>query len=342
LRGLAALIAVVGVAACTDYQPVRMTGSETWLQARSQAAADAARVRAGTSLVQIDDAGNTRHVVMPGESVYLLAKKYDVRPSAIVDANRLKRPYRIYAGQVIAIPASAEIPTPRSTQIARAEGRVPSPLPAPRSPAKTAPAVDHEGHDLTVASLAPVSPPTARPADSVSAITAPSPAPPSPMPAWVPAPVSAVEQRDASEAKPPRLSGDGFLWPIKGQVISKFGEKPNGQRNDGINIAAPMGTAVLAAENGIVVYAGNQIAGFGNMLILRHAGGFITTYAHNERLSVTVGDRVRRGQVIAEVGATGAVGTAQLHFELREGTKPIDPISHLVSPQRVVASSGGD
>ena len=160
------------------------------------------------------------------------------------------------------------------------------------------------------------------------------------MPAPTAAPVSAETQREASEATPPALSGKGFLWPVSGRLVGRFGEKPNGQRNDGINIAAPAGTPVRASESGIVVYAGNQIAGFGNMLILRHAGGFITTYAHNQRLEVGVGDRVRRGQVIAEVGATGTVLTSQLHFELREGTRPIDPQAHLVDPQRQVALTG--
>ncbi len=338
LAGLGVLIALGGLAACTDYQPVRMAGNETWLQARAQAAAQAAHARAGTSLVEIDRAGNARHVVMPGESVYRLAKKYGVTPSAIVNANGLKRPYRLYAGQVVAIPVPVDAPMARPVQVAQAGTSAPPMVapPVPRSPTDSGGGSSARVGEVAVASLEPLARPAAAPAAPMSA-----PAAPSPMPAWRPAPVSAAAQREASEARPPSLSGDGFLWPVKGQVVSRFGEKPNGQRNDGINIAAPAGTAVRAAENGIVVYAGNQIAGFGNMLILRHAGGFITTYAHNERLDVTVGDKVRRGQVIAEVGSTGTVSTAQLHFELRKGTEPLNPLGHLVAPQRVVASSDG-
>ncbi len=335
MAGLGALIALAGLAACTDYQPVRMAGNETWLQARVQAAAQAVHARAGTSLVEIDRAGNTRHVVMPGESVYRLAKKYAVTPGAIVDANGLKRPYRLYAGQVVAIPVPMDAPMARPVQVAQAGTSAPPMVapPTPRLPMNAGAGSGARAGDVAVASLEPLAAPAAPPAARMSA--------PSPMPAWKPAPVSAEAQRVASEAKPPSLSGDGFLWPVKGQVVSRFGEKPNGQRNDGINIAAPAGTAVRAAESGIVVYAGNQIAGFGNMLILRHAGGFITTYAHNERLDVTVGDKVRRGQVIAEVGSTGTVTAAQLHFELRKGTEPLNPLGHLVAPQRVVASSDG-
>ncbi len=131
--------------------------------------------------------------------------------------------------------------------------------------------------------------------------------------------------RKAAKAKPPPLSGKGFLWPVRGKLIDTFGAKPDGRRNDGINIAAGAGTAVRAVENGIVVYAGSAVPAFGKMLIIRHAGGYLSTYAHNDALLVTVGDRVRRGQVIARVGATGNVSRPQLHFQLRAGRDPVDP-----------------
>ena len=131
--------------------------------------------------------------------------------------------------------------------------------------------------------------------------------------------------REAALAEPPPLSGKGFLWPVQGEVVDGFGPKPDGRRNDGINIAARAGTPVRAAENGIVVYAGSAVPAFGRMLIIRHAGGYLTTYAHNEALLVTVGDRVRRGQIVARVGATGNVARPQLHFQLRAGRDPVDP-----------------
>ena len=122
-----------------------------------------------------------------------------------------------------------------------------------------------------------------------------------------------------------------FLWPVTGKVVSEFGPLADGLHNDGINIAAPMGTPVRAAENGVVVYAGNELRGFGNMLLIRHADGFVTAYAHNESLLVARGDTVERGQIIARVGSSGNVDSPQLHFEIRVGTDAVDPREYLGS-----------
>ncbi len=112
-------------------------------------------------------------------------------------------------------------------------------------------------------------------------------------------------------------------------MVSGFGVKSKGLHNDGINIAAPRGAAVVAAENGIVAYAGNELRGFGNLLLVKHSGGWLTAYAHNERLLVKRGERVRKGQRIADVGSTGTVSTPQLHFELRKGRRAVNPRKHL-------------
>ncbi len=130
----------------------------------------------------------------------------------------------------------------------------------------------------------------------------------------------------------PAARGDRtFLWPVTGKVVSEFGPTEDGLHNDGINIAAPRGTPVRAAENGVVVYAGNELRGFGNMLLIRHADGFVTAYAHNESLLVARGDTVERGEIIARVGATGNVESPQLHFEIRVGTDAVDPREYLGS-----------
>jgi murein DD-endopeptidase MepM/ murein hydrolase activator NlpD len=120
-----------------------------------------------------------------------------------------------------------------------------------------------------------------------------------------------------------------FYWPVRGRILSVFGAAAGGTHNDGINIAAPAGTVVNAAENGTVAYAGNELRGFGNLLLVKHADGWVTAYAHNEVLLVKVGDKIRRGQPIARVGASGGVAEPQLHFELRRGTKAVDPLDHL-------------
>ena len=127
----------------------------------------------------------------------------------------------------------------------------------------------------------------------------------------------------------PALSGGKFLWPVNGKIVSRFGAKDGGLHNDGLNIAAPQGTPVRAAENGVVAYAGNELRGFGNLLLIRHADGWMSAYAHNDALLVQRGDRVARGQTIARVGRTGNVATPQLHFELRRGAGPVDPLPHL-------------
>src|SRR5262249_22262382 len=120
-----------------------------------------------------------------------------------------------------------------------------------------------------------------------------------------------------------------FIWPVKGRLISGFGPAGKGLHNDGINIAAPLGSQVRTVDNGVVAYAGNELKGFGNLLLIKHENGLTTAYAHNDKLLVHKGDTVRRGQVIATVGKTGNVTAAQLHFEVRVGTQAVDPQEYL-------------
>jgi murein DD-endopeptidase MepM/ murein hydrolase activator NlpD len=120
-----------------------------------------------------------------------------------------------------------------------------------------------------------------------------------------------------------------FRWPVRGRVISGFGPIPNGQQNDGINLAVPEGTQVRAAEDGVVAYSGNELKGYGNLVLVRHSDGYVTAYAHASELMVKRGDNVKRGQVIAKSGATGSVNAPQLHFEIRKGSSPVDPTKYL-------------
>ncbi len=124
---------------------------------------------------------------------------------------------------------------------------------------------------------------------------------------------------------PEPMSGNSFRWPVKGRVISEFGTKPDGGHNDGIDVAVPQGTSVKAAENGVVAYAGNELKGYGNLILIRHANNWVSAYAHNDEILVKRGDKVRRGQIIAKAGATGSVSQPQVHFELRKGSRPVDP-----------------
>lgn len=153
----------------------------------------------------------------------------------------------------------------------------------------------------------------------------------------VPAPDAPVKKPSRDEVvaalpSPPPRGGRSFQWPVTGRVIATFGPQEKGLHNDGLNIAAPKGSPVRAAENGVVAYAGDEIRGFGNLLLIRHADGYMTAYAHNEVLLVNRGDTVRRGQVIARVGQTGNVSSPQLHFEIRKGTQAVDPEQFLGRP----------
>ncbi len=121
----------------------------------------------------------------------------------------------------------------------------------------------------------------------------------------------------------------GSSPPVDGRIISTYGATGGGQHNDGINIAAPRGASVRAAQAGVVAYAGSEIRGYGNLLLLKHDGGFMTAYAHAEELLVKRGDVVRRGQIIATVGDSGDAAAPQLHFEIRRGTKAVDPNIYL-------------
>jgi murein DD-endopeptidase MepM/ murein hydrolase activator NlpD len=120
-----------------------------------------------------------------------------------------------------------------------------------------------------------------------------------------------------------------FRWPVRGKVITSYGAKTNGKSNDGINLAVPEGTPVKAAEDGVVAYSGNELKGYGNLVLIRHSNGYVTAYAHASELLVKRGDTIKRGQIIAKSGQSGEVGSPQLHFEIRKGSSPVDPLQFL-------------
>ncbi len=134
-----------------------------------------------------------------------------------------------------------------------------------------------------------------------------------------------------AEPPSPDTAAAKFRWPVRGKVIANFGRRPDGTHNDGVNVAVPKGTEILAAEAGKVAYAGNELKGYGNLVLIRHPNGWVTAYAHADQLLVRPNDEVRRGQVIARAGRTGAVDQPQLHFELRQGSRPVDPMPHLAN-----------
>lgn len=287
-----------------------------------------------------------KHVVKAGDSLWLISQRYDVPISALVRANGLKEPYTIYRGTTLRIPRRTEpppedvaearkepAPDRKSPAAATAAGAPPVPRPAPVAQAESPPSSGPgtaESRDATPAprrASAPASASTPAPRKEAAAKSVPrKAAAEKPAPRTVAKPPAAPVQT-ALKPLPPRAGR--FLRPLAGPVVTGFGPQPDGLHNDGINIAATRGAAVHSAEAGRVAYAGNELPGYGNLLLIRHRGGWVSAYAHNDRLLVARGDEVRRGQRIALVGSSGRVTTPQLHFELRRQGRAVDPAPHL-------------
>lgn len=297
--------------------------------------------------------------VARGDTLYSISRRYNVSLRALIDANRLAPPYRLFPGQALSLPVTAEHVVAKGdnlTAIARRYGvdvsalvrlngvappytifpgqrlRLPAVMAAMRADSPAGPAVAPTApRDEKIVIVSPLntrtgqSPQGAPKAASraVEHATVSTPAPAAPPAARL------VPKADQPDANPPPLHAAGFLWPVRGEVIGHFGAIGKGQHNDGINIAVPRGAPVRASEGGVVVYAGSELRGFGNMLLIKHADGWMTAYAHNEALLVARGDVVERGQVVARAGNTGNVVEPQLHFEVRRRTRAVDPLRHL-------------
>lgn len=231
------------------------------------------------------------HTVKPGDTLYYLARTYDVSVDALRRENDIWDPTGLRVGQTLRLPRTkGRLPETGSAQFASL-GATPMPKPAGRATASQQP--------KQLASVPRTKPPT-RPA------------------AW-PSP------RPEAGAKSATGSAPSFGWPARGPILSSFGSKGNGMRNDGVNISLPAGSPVLAAQSGQVIYAAQGPKAFGNLVLIDHGGGWVTAYAHVASMSVRAGERVVRGQKIATVGSTGLVTAPQLHFEIRKGRKPLDP-----------------
>jgi murein DD-endopeptidase MepM/ murein hydrolase activator NlpD len=264
-------------------------------------------------------------VVQSGDTVLGIARHYGVPSRSIVEANRLVPPYRLLVGQTLLLPV-ANATGPSATAVARPLSPSDKQPQSPQ-PQQPAPNIAQAG---VVASAPRIDslevPPPEHPASRFgAAATIPSPAVHTTAAAIVP----------PREVPPATQSGArGFIWPVRGRIIEPYGNASNGTQNDGINIAARAGAPVYAAAAGEVVYVGNELRGYGNLVLIKHEGGYLTTYAHNSTLLVRKGDHVARGQTIALVGATGEVREPQLHFEIRYGRDPVDPMQYLPPEQQ--------
>jgi murein DD-endopeptidase MepM/ murein hydrolase activator NlpD len=257
-----------------------------------------------------------RHRVARKETVYGISRRYGVPVRSVIDANRLVPPYPLRVGQTLLIPVQRTHVVAKGETVYSISRRYGVELGELVRLNRVAPPYTIKpAQRLVLPDSRPVAPP-ALGAPAGKTLAAAGSAKPTPV---------AIPQ-------PPPRAGSKFLWPVKGRVILGYGPKRNGLHNDGINIKAPRGTPIRAAENGVVAYTGNELRGFGNLLLIKHAGGWVTAYAHGETVMVRRGDTVRRGQTIGQVGSTGSVTSPQLHFEVRKGTQAVDPI-RLLGPQ---------
>lgn len=256
--------------------------------------------------------------VKSGDTVSQIALRFGVPMRELVRANAIEPPYVIRIGQRLVLPESG--PPPSVVAVNQPPARLPS---APRSTVEAAPLPPPAATSTHVSK-----PPDAAPGLATQ-VPLPAVAEPPKQEASVPvAPSNPAATPPSSDT--PQRSGDGRMqWPVRGVIVSEFGPKAGGLQNDGINIAAPRGTAFRAADNGVVIYAGNELRGFGNLLLIRHESGVVSAYAHADELAVQRGDQVRRGQTIGRVGSTGNVTSPQLHFEVRKGTRAVNPMDFL-------------
>jgi len=257
---------------------------------------------------------NGSYEIAAGDSLYKISRQYNVSASELQRYNGIDDPRRIRIGTVLKVPGNSGVPAadpPRvrtaavaSEQETRrdANARIFSAPPSMTDATPSRPAIINGSGASRTAAPAPQSEP--RPVKT----------------ARIAPPASSV---DASKTR--------LRWPVRGRILSGFGRRPDGTHNDGVNVAVPKGTDVVAAEDGVVAYAGSELRGYGNLILIRHENGWVTAYAHNDKLLVKRGDKVKRGGVIAKAGQTGEVDTPQVHFELRQGSKPVDPMPYLAA-----------
>lgn len=261
---------------------------------------------------------NGTYTVKQGDSLYAVAIRHKVALAELQRANGITDARKVMPGTTLKVPAVTASVAPE--RMAPSAPQVITDNPA----ADTSPRVPPLRH--TVINAGSGAPQGEAPAPGKQAALAPSDAV---VPRNEPEAQAAPEKAQPASAGQAVLPAGKFRWPAKGKVLSGFGARPDGSHNDGVNIAVPLGTDVQAAEAGVVAYAGNELKGYGNLVLLRHDNGWVSAYAHNDQVLVKRGDKVKRGQVIGKAGNTGTVDQPQLHFELRQGAKPVDPLPHM-------------
>ena len=245
--------------------------------------------------VAVASAASSVHVVNPGETLLSIARRNHVSVAELARANGIEPSAKLKLGMKLTVPGAKAAAAAAVVQPAVATVQPAAPLAAPAT--KLAVVTPDPQQKARLAQSAPTAEETAA--------------------------ANPVKAAEATGALPT------FRWPVRGKVITSYGAKTNGKANDGINLAVPEGTPVKAAEDGVVAYSGNELKGYGNLVLIRHANGYVTAYAHASELLVKRGDTIKRGQVIAKSGQSGEVSSPQLHFEIRKGSSPVDPLQFL-------------
>jgi len=283
--------------------------------------------------------------IASGDTMSAVAKRFGVSPSALADLNDLPARGRLRPGEKLALPPNYDDHGPTKLPSIMVAENVPSARAVYRPPARPSSTVEQEGPYVPspwavaaaqrLAITRSYGPPTyvpGRPSPNAAIPAAPARTYAYSPPAYSPPAAPALSQAAVVQAARGR-----FIWPVRGQIIAPFGVMGVGRRNDGVDVRSPQGTVVHAAAAGNVVYAGDQVPGFGNLVLIKHADGWVTAYAHLDRLSVQMRQMVTQGQEVGEVGQTGGVSEPQLHFEVRyaptpaDKARPVDPL--LVLPK---------
>lgn len=284
--------------------PRTLYKSKPVLEARAPEAPSSSDIDSGSDSAAYNSGSGETYTVKSGDSVYSIARRLNVRPEALAEANGLGDGTKLKLGQVLNVPGSAttaeDVPAKPRKRVAAVDPET---------------AVDAGDADTSLAGMTDGSATKASSADETDEGAGSTDE------------VAARSTDDESE--PEARTDTQFRWPVKGRIIGKYGEMLDGARNDGINVAVPLGTEVKAAENGVVAYAGEELKGYGKLVLIRHADNWVSAYAHNDEITVKRGDTVSRGQVIAKAGKSGDVDQPQLHFELRKGSQPMDPLPHM-------------
>jgi murein DD-endopeptidase MepM/ murein hydrolase activator NlpD len=236
------------------------------------------------------------HVVNRGDTLMSIAHRNHVPVAELAKANGIDANSKLKLGQKINVPGAKSAAAPVAAQPAQIAGAQPAALAAPATKMAAAEPAKEKAR-LAQATTTP---------EAAAAVTE-----------------TPVKTAEATGALPT------FRWPVRGRVVTGYGAKTNGKSNDGINVAVPEGTPVKAAEDGVVAYSGNELKGYGNLILVRHSNGYVTAYAHASELLVKRGETIKRGQIIAKSGQSGEVGSPQLHFEIRKGSSPVDPLQFL-------------